>query len=72
MGAVHRAVDTKLGRTVAIKSFLLKRALTPSATGVSCKRRVLKKALRLPGGHACAGLDRAVLDWYDLHLGVVR
>jgi formylglycine-generating enzyme required for sulfatase activity/predicted Ser/Thr protein kinase len=35
----------------------------------------LKKALSLEGGHVpqdMRGLVRAVLDWYDLHLGVVR
>jgi serine/threonine protein kinase/dienelactone hydrolase len=35
----------------------------------------LKKAVRLPGGHVpqdMRGLVRAVLDWYDLHLGAVR
>jgi dipeptidyl aminopeptidase/acylaminoacyl peptidase len=34
-----------------------------------------KKAVRLPGGHVpqdMRGLVRAVLDWYDLHLGAVR
>jgi dipeptidyl aminopeptidase/acylaminoacyl peptidase len=35
----------------------------------------LKKALSLEGGHVpqdMRGLVRAVLDWYDLHLGAVR